>query len=198
MQNTLGISVIGILLLCGLVALLYLGRSTPEPAYKVIQDYQSIRIVHYGPRVLAKVSAVGQRADAIKQGFRVLADFIFGANTASVRMDMTAPVMQTGAHTQWEVAFVMPEAYQLTTLPRPLDKAITTFALPAGTYAVIRFSGKATDKQLSQHEQALKHFLQVHNLEATGPIWYAFYHPPWTPGFLRRNEIMVAIDWPAS
>lgn len=198
MQNTLGIFIIGILLLVSLLGIMYLGRSPQEPAYEVVKDYQPIRIVHYGPRVIAKVTTQGQRADAIKQGFRVLANFIFGANKDRVRIEMTAPVMQTGANKQWEIAFVMPKAYQLTTLPAPNDTAITLSEIPAGTYALISFSGNATDDSLNQQQEQLKRFLQRHEIQPIGPIWYAFYNPPWTPAFLRRNEVMVAIAWPNS
>lgn len=194
MQNTLGMWIIGLLVV--LFGILYASRSPQEPAYQVIKHDQPIRIVRYDPRILAKVSLVGQRSEVIQQGFSVLADFIFGANQDGVRIKMTAPVMQTGTNDQWQVAFVMPEAYQLTTLPRPNNTSITMSKMPAGTYAVIRFAGKATDETLLQQQQLLEQYLRAHGIRSIGSIWYAFYNPPWIPGFLRRNEVMVAVVWP--
>lgn len=173
------------------------------PPYKVIQSVEKIEVREYAPMIVAEVEAAGERGKAINTGFRILADYIFGSNapaqniamTAPViqqkseKISMTAPVTQTQSGGLWKVQFTMPAAYTMETLPRPNNPAIKIIAAPAHRTAAVRFSGFWSDRNLRKHLKQLETFIQEQDLKTTGDPIYAFYNPPWTLPFFRRNEI---------
>ena len=105
---------------------------------------------------------------------------------------MTAPVMQIGFGFM-EDCFVMPASYRLETLPAPNDNAVKLIALPPQRYAAIRFSGLATDDAIAAEKRVLFDTLAKHGVSTQGEAVLAFYNPPWTLPFLRRNEILVKV-----
>ena len=168
---------------------------TPEPSWTSLSKEGSIEIRHYDPMVVAEVTMTGERYKAINEGFRVLAAYIFGGNADKKEITMTAPVIQQKSDKQneWNVVFVMPSTYTLATLPKTGDGRIRFVEVPAQKRAVITFSGLNTDKNLSSHYDVLKTWLANKKLAYVGEPVYAFYNPPWTPFFLKRNEIMVTL-----
>ena len=82
----------------------------------------------------------------------------------------------------------------LANLPTPNDERIRLREKPARIVAVRRFSGRWSDKNVDQHEQRLLEDLQGLGIEAAGPPELARYNSPFTPWFLRRNEIIVPVD----
>ena len=180
-----------------------------EPAYQVLvsEKTNDIEQRYYGPMLVALVELEGERTQAIRDGFRILADYIFGNNTAqqSIAMTapvaqqagqqiaMTAPVAQQATAEGWQVSFVMPSQYTVATLPKPNNLQVTIRELPAMRYAVIRFSGSNTDANIAEHTELLRNYMLIEGLEPLSQPKYAFYNPPWTLPFLRRNEILVVI-----
>ncbi len=178
-----------------------------EARYTVVASADPIEVRDYPAMIVAEVETDGDRKQAINDGFRLLAGYIFGGNTARDKVAMTAPVTQersekvamTAPVTQqpdgehWRVRFVMPAGYTLETLPVPNDPAVSLEAVPAKRFAVIRFSGRATPPELERRLQALRAFMKEGKLEPRGEPVYAFYNPPWTLPFLRRNEIMIEV-----
>jgi effector-binding domain-containing protein len=122
-----------------------------------------------------------------------LAAYIFGGNGRRQSIAMTAPVAQTPAAGAWTVRFTMPRAYALNALPKPNDPRVRLTALPAGRFAVIRFSGLASKGDVAARTRQLAAFAQSRHLTTTGPASLAQYDPPWTPWFMRRNEVMLPI-----
>lgn len=187
---------------------------TPEPEWQSVRKDGNIEIRQYKPMIVAEVTAAGERYAAINDGFRILAGFIFGDNTVQQKIAMTAPVTQeagssqsekipmtapvtqepTSKNNEWMVRFIMPGNYTLATLPKPNDKRIRILEIPAYKTAVIRFSGFNTDKNLEKHEKDLIAWLQDNKIKFQGQPTYAFYNPPWTPPFMKRNEVMIGID----
>ncbi len=179
-----------------------------EPEYKVLESSGDIEIRQYEPTLVAQVLVEGERKDAISKGFRMLADFIFGNNKDDKEIAMTAPVTQqegkkiamTAPVTQqkemdqyWRVRFVMPAEYTLETLPKPVDEKVEILSVPGQKFVVIRFSGSSTEENLKKHLQELQAYLAQNKLEGIGDPIYAFYNPPWTLPFMRRNEIMIEL-----
>jgi len=113
--------------------------------------------------------------------------------TKSDKIAMTAPVIQQGDGTSWKVRFVMPAAYQIDTLPKPNNDAIKLKEVPGKRFSVIRFSGLASNENLQEHEKELRSFIKERNLKPLSLAIYAFYNPPWTLPFLRRNEVMIEV-----
>lgn len=182
--------------------------ATPEPPFTRVSAAGGIEVRDYAPQIVAEVIVRGGRGEAASRGFRPLANFIFGANaprakiamTAPVtqarggeKIAMTAPVLQTREGEPWRVGFIMPEGYTMETMPRPNDPSVRLREEPARRMAVIRFSGFAPEDRLDRQEEALARAIAAQGLRPIGPPTYAFYDPPWTPPWMRRNEIMVEV-----
>ena len=180
-----------------------------QARYTVIDKSGAIEIRDYDRKIIAETEVSGTREDAIRQGFRIIADYIFGKNISSGKMAMTAPVMQkSGEKTAmtapvmqegkssgpWKVSFIMSSSYTIETLPRPSNNAVILKQIEAKRYAVIRFSGSPTQEKLISEQAQLEHFIAQKNLKALSAPTYAFFNPPWTLPLLRRNEIMIEVD----
>jgi hypothetical protein len=107
---------------------------------------------------------------------------------------MTAPVTQTVCgEDQWLIRFMMPRLYSLDTLPTPNDQRVHLITLPPTRFAVIRFSGLAKERDIKNKTSELYAFIALHHLSCSGSPTLARYNPPWTLGFMRRNEIMLPL-----
>lgn len=208
------VCVVNILIICLIfiiILMAFLGNimsNVEQPKYEVLRSKGNIELREYEPMIIAEVEVSGERKEAIRQGFKILADFIFGNNVSKKRMEMTAPitnqlskkmamtapVMQEEDMDKWKVRFVMPAKYSLETLPKPNCNAVTLIPVPAKRFAVIRFSGLADDASIKQHTQELEAYIFAVNIKMIGKPVFAFYNPPWTVPFLRRNEVMIEID----
>lgn len=176
--------------------------------YSVISSAGQIEIREYAPQIVAETTVAGERDEAIGEGFRRLAGYIFGGNAPRQKIAMTAPVVQAPKGEKiamtapvdqarvtdgWRVTFTMPAEYTMATLPQPDNDAVRLTQLPARRMAAIRFSGVATESGLAENERKLLDFASVQGLTPKGPPHYAFYDPPWTLPWNRRNEVMVEI-----
>jgi hypothetical protein len=65
--------------------------------------------------------------------------------------------------------------------------------VPAQRVAAIRFSGGWTDARFARAETTLSDWMAEEGLTAAGPPTYAYYNDPFTPPFLRRNEVLVPL-----
>lgn len=170
-----------------------------QPDYTVVASKDNFEIRDYSPMIIAEVEVPGDRKEAIQKGFRILADYIFGNNTVDIKGDlpeklaMTAPVMQEKDSDQWKVRFVMPKKYTLENLPKPKSNEVRLIPVPARRFAAIRFSGLADQENINQAVHSLENYIKENNLNTHGEFIYAFYNPPWTIPFLRRNEVMIEI-----
>jgi hypothetical protein len=178
-----------------------------QPRYTVLESHGNIEVREYAPTIAAEVEVSGDRMQALHQGFSLIADYIFGDNLSAKKVPMTAPVTQApgekiamtapvtqlGSGGSWTVRFIMPSAYTLDTLPKPRNGAVHLVTVPARKVVVIRFSGSNTDANIGSHRDTLLQYVADHHLLAAGSPTTAFYNPPWTLPFLRRNEIMIEL-----
>ena len=86
-------SIITLILIVGVLAGPVISN-VEKPDYKVIQSEQNIEIRQYEPMIIAEVDVEGKREDAIRDGFRLIADYIFGNNKVKLDIAMTSPVQQ--------------------------------------------------------------------------------------------------------
>lgn len=203
--------VIGTALAASLVSL-QPALAIEQPQYSVFESHQfegdTIELRSYSPYLVAETTVEIQDFDeASSEGFRRLADFIFGANNANVKMDMTAPVetrkpekmdmtapVTTGGQAgAWDVRFMMPSKYTLSTLPVPNDARVRILEVPARTVAVIRFSGFWTQANFDERTLRLERFLAEQGIETLGAPVVARYNMPLTPWFLRNNEVQFEV-----
>ena len=187
--------------------------ATEEPAHTVSIKEESFEVRDYPALIAAEVTVSGSRSEAVSSGFKLLAGYIFGGNTrqqriamtapvlqenssSSVTIPMTAPVTQTAQGNQWTIRFMMPAAYTLDSLPVPDNPQVRLRVVPATRVAVVRFSGLAGEDSIVEKTAELDAFVTRRQLLATGPATLARYDPPWTPWFMRRNELMLPIALP--
>jgi effector-binding domain-containing protein len=191
-----------------LIALLaYLTASVPamsyeEPEYSIVRKTDVYEIRQYKQRTVAEVT-YGEEDG----GFRVLFDYISGANkgskevemtipvTQSKEIDMTAPVTQSMTDGKMSMRFFLPMQYSKLNAPEPNDERVRIIDLPAEYFAVISYSGFASDGNFEQHYTELKAALEKDGMVIKGPPIKATYNSPFTLPFLRRNEAMYPLEW---
>jgi hypothetical protein len=162
-----------------------------EPKYQVLESYKKIELRLYEPFLVAEVETSGMRKDAIRSGFRMLANYLFGNNTASIKLPMSIPVTQQKISDKWKVRFMLAEASDLDDLPQPNNSVVKLLSIPEKKFAVIRFSGVPNDKEIENYTQQLRDFASSHQWILDDKPILAFYNPPWTLPFLRRNEVLI-------
>lgn len=200
-------SIIALILIVGVLAGPVMS-DVEKPDYKVIQSEQNIEIRQYEPMIIAEVEVDGKREDAIGDGFRLLADYIFGNNTVqqvismtapvqqkeNQKIAMTAPVQQQSTGKSWRMSFVMPSKYSMDSLPVPNNNRVRLKEILTKKFVVIEFSGTNSNENVIEHENQLMNYIEGNNLKITGSPKYAFYNAPWTLPFMRRNEVMIEIN----
>lgn len=159
-----------------------------EPSYEVLLTVGDIEFRRYEPYMLAEVTVDGDSQD--RRAFRILAGYIFGDNDKSEKMNMTAPVETRGS----DYAFVMERKYSSDSLPRPADQRIRIIEREGRIVAALKFSGRWSQSNIRKHERQLVDALAALDVEATGEPELARYNSPFTPWFLRRNEIIIPVD----
>ena len=188
-----------VVILFGMMAAWYLVPKFLEtPAYKVVEKDRNIEVRYYESMLLQSVKVSGNQYKSLRQGFRPLVNYIGAKGREGEKISMTAPVMQSLGNTnnEWVVSFSMPSKYSKKTLPEPNNKQVYSEQLKPIMAAVIRFSGK-TDKSgslIKEKEKTLLNWLKNRDFKIVSKPKYLFYNDPSTPGFLRRNEVMVIIS----
>ena len=199
-------SIIALILIVGVLAGPVMSN-VEKPDYKVIQSEQNIEIRQYEPMIIAEVEVDGKREDAIRDGFRLIADYIFGNNTVEQNISMTAPVQQKEnqkiamtspvqqqlAGKSWQISFVMPSKYNMDSLPVPNNNRVRLKEILTKKFVVIEFSGTNSNENVTEHENQLMNYIEANQIKIIGSPKYAFYNAPWTLPFLRRNEVMIEI-----
>lgn len=223
-KKTMYILIIGIIiLLLGWSIFSYIfNRSIASPEYSVLEKREGYEIRSYKPYIVAQVEVVGSYNEAMSQGFRVLADYIFGNNTKQESIDMTAPVVESQSEkikmtapvlvaenevlemtapvtekTNEQnriVSFVMPFEYTLETLPKPNNPDVKILTQEARKVAVLRFSWFRNESRISKKKQELLSMLGEDKIISKGAVEYAGYNAPFNPPWLNRNEVMVEVE----
>ena len=203
---TMNTSIIALILVVGVLAGPVMSN-VEKPDYKVIQSEQNIEIRQYEPMIIAEVEVDGKREDAIRDGVRLIADYIFGNNTVEQNISMTAPVQQKEnqkiamtspvqqqlAGKSWQISFVMPSKYNMDSLPVPNNNRVRLKEILTKKFVVIEFSGTNSNENVTKHENQLMNYIEANQINIIGSPKYAFYNAPWTLPFLRRNEVMIEI-----
>lgn len=184
-----------------------------EPKFTLLEKDQSFELRAYEPKLIAEVSVDGDLSEASRKGFKLIANYIFGNNTAqtgksekismtapvavkpsSEKIAMTAPVGLQSSNNGWRVYFVMPRQYTLQTLPKPNNLQVTIRQIPSQKFAVIRFSGLVGEEKMAEKAAELNQWIAQKKLKVLSEPELARYNPPWTLPFLRRNELMVEVE----
>ena len=180
-----------------------------SPDYEVLRADGDYEVRRYAPYIVAEttVEAEDQRAAANK-AFMTLAGYIFGANTTSDKIAMTAPVTSSSSQTidmtspvtaqpaeqgEYKVRFSMPSKWTLETLPEPLNEAVTLRQVDSYVVAVTGYSGEQSADERDEVANRLSEWVIDQGWRAeAGPIW-AGYDGPDVPEDERRYEVMLPI-----
>ncbi len=196
------------LMLFAFAAMPIASQAIEEPDYEVLRKLGNVELRQYAPYVVAEVVLDTTADEAGNQAFPILAAYIFGKNkaemkmamtapvtqsAASVRMNMTAPVTQAAVAGGMRVQFVLPRGVTLATAPEPLDARVQLRTVPASQWAAIRYSGTWSQSNYQEHLALLKAALDAADVATQGEPVLARYNAPFTPWFLRRNEIWLAL-----
>jgi hypothetical protein len=168
---------------------------TEQQRYLVLETRGGVELREYDPCVVADVTVDGDVEQAGNAAFRPLVSYISGANQSKASLAMTAPVLQeaSGPRT-WIVSFVLPGDRALADYPVPTNPQVTLRSLPAERAAALRWSGRWSASNLAQRTQQLRDAIVTAGWEAAGEPRWARFDPPWTPPFLRRNEIVIPVQ----
>ncbi len=182
------------------------GAAVETPAYAVEVSDGDFELRRYPALAVATVRMSGDRGAAVRAGFGPLARYIFARDRGGEKIAMTAPVTQTPEKiamtapvTQgpargggWTIAFIMPQGRSLADLPAPAGD-VRLEEIPPRRVAALRFSGRWSDANFARAAERLMARVAAAGLVARGPVEYAYYNDPFTPFFLRRNEVMVEV-----
>ena len=182
-----------------------------QPPYTVLERIgDTVEVRRYDSRLAAEASVEAGSAEAGRnEAFRLLFNYISGANQGQSKVAMTAPVevgaeaekiamtvpVETAAadYGRYTMRFFFPSAYTEATAPEPTDPTVRIVKLPEVTVAVRRFSGSWDEEQLERRKAELLRALEESGWRPIGKPTSLFYDPPWTLPFLRRNEVAVPV-----
>ena len=170
-------------------------RRVETPDYTIELADGAIEIRNYPALVVASIEKAGDRNAAARAAFGPLAGYITARERPGEKIAMTAPVTQARDDQDWVVSFIMPSGRTLEDLPVPTG-SVRLSDIPPRRVAAIRFSGRWTDARFAAAEDRLNAWLSTNGLTASGPTQYAYYNDPFTPPFLRRNEVQIEISDP--
>jgi hypothetical protein len=165
--------------------------------YTILEKRDGYELRRYSECVIATVQINANLADAANIGFGPLVRYISGGNLGGERMAMTAPVLQAESEKQgYDVSFVLPTSVDVLNIPVPDDSRITTHMLPQRTMAAHRYRGRWTSRSFAIATQNLMGQLERDKIAISGPAQWARFDPPWTPPFLRTNEVLIPVNFP--
>ena len=161
-----------------------------EASYDVVHKTDIYEVRYYSDRLVAQVTNKGDN-----NSFRKLFNYISGENKNSEKIAMTIPVTQTKKDGELFMQFYLPSKFNKETTPIPTNPDLEIATIPEGYFAVIKFSGRSSDKNFEKHNKILKQKLLDDKIPINGFAVRATYNSPFTLPPLRRNEAMFSIDW---
>ncbi len=165
--------------------------ATETPEYRVVRADGAFEIRDYPALTIATAPMDGEGMDS---SFGKLFRFITGTNESAEKIAMTAPVLIDTANERKTMSFIMPKQTVEKGVPKPSGESVKLGSLPAMRYSVLRFQGGRSAANEQAAIEKLKARLVTEKLKGNSPPVFAYYDPPWTPTFLRRNEVMIRID----
>lgn len=170
----------------------YRSTKIESPKYTLIKSYDDFEVRQYGSMILAQtVMKSNSYENTSSNGFRTVANYIFGGNESNKKIAMTSPViMEMGKDTK--MSFVMPKEHSLESLPEPNSDNVELLTVSPKKYAVITFPGYANNKKISKYAKKLLKSVKAEGLETIGNIHFMGYNAPWQV-IGRKNEVAIEV-----
>ena len=163
---------------------------TEQQKYTLVKKLENLEIRKYQKCTMATVEINADYESASLLGFRPLVTYISQNNIA-----MTAPVLQQKTKSDsWLVSFVMPEKMKLSDLPLSPNLNIKLHEVEEYVAAVLTFKGVTSKQKIREKESELRELVNKYKLNSFGEILVARFDPPWKPGFLRHNEVIIRLN----
>ncbi|NQU31045.1 MAG: heme-binding protein [Anaerolineae bacterium] len=186
-------------------------RNIESQSYTVIEEKNGYEVRKYDKHIVASAKVRGNQNAVTNEGFRIVADYIFGNNTSNESIAMTTPVIDEkneeiamttpvideindeGEHV---ISFVMPSKYTLENLPKPNSEKVIITEVPEKIYAVLKFSWYPYEIRVNKKKEILKKYLKRDGMffnDDKDPILSRF-NPPFTMPLLLRNEVLIEVS----
>ena len=180
-----------LVLFCTLLFFPYSNAMANEEApYDIVDKNEVYEIRKYSDRL-----AVETKTSGSNNNFRKLFNYISGRNQTSEKISMTTPVTQVEKNGSMSMQFYLPSKFNSSNAPKPTREDVSLITIEGGYYAVLRFSGRASDKNFAKHMEILKNELQNNNILIISPPIRATYDSPFTLPMNRRNEAMFKVEY---
>ncbi len=193
-------SSIAMLVVIGVFAWNKTTRAGYESAeYEVIETDGKFEVREY-PDLMLVATTTQINAEGRDGSFMKLFRYISGANQSDQKISMTTPVFMENdkADSKVQMGFVMPKEVAVEGVPAPTGPDLDVRKREGGRFAVLRFSGRLDAKLAKENESRLRTWMQTKGLVAddsieSSGVEAAAYDPPFTPGPLRRNEVLIRL-----
>jgi hypothetical protein len=171
----------------------FTSKDIETPDYKVLKTIDEVELRLYPKMIVAKTSLSDKSFENQgSNGFRTIANYIFGGNEKNQKIAMTAPVVMEMSDSA-TMYFVMPKQYKKEDLPNPSSKNVRITEESSKTLAVISYGGFSSDKKIQKHQKELMKVLMKNNIKTKGAYMYMGYNAPWDV-INRRNEVAIEVD----
>ena len=161
-----------------------------EAKYDVVKSNEIYEIRKYSDRLAVQALNTNEN-----NSFRKLFNYISGDNETNEEIKMTIPVTQMENKGNMTMQFYLPSKFNTDNVPYPSSSDVKIVNIEGGYYAVIRYSGRASNKNFIKHKEILENELKKDNISIVGPAIKASYNSPFTLPMLKRNEAMFEINW---
>ena len=184
MKNILSILVLSLLLSTNTT------MASEEIEFDIIHKTEVYEIRRYSERLV--VETINNKDNTT---FRKLFNYIAGANDSSEKIEMTTPVTQMKKDNVSFMQFHLPSDFNKKTTPIPTNSDVEIMLMKEGYFAVIRYSGRSSDKNFTKYSKILREKILEDKILINGFAIRATYNPPWTLPPFRRNEVMFNVKW---
>ena len=161
-----------------------------EAKYDVVKSNEIYEIRKYSDRLAVQALNTNEN-----NSFRKLFNYISGDNETNEEIKMTIPVTQMENKGNMTMQFYLPSKFNKDNVPYPSSSDVKIVNIEGGYYAVIRYSGRASNKNFIKHKEILENELKKDNISISGPAIKASYNSPFTLPMLKRNEAMFIVNW---
>jgi len=169
---------------------------TQRQEFQVLRTYKEFELRQYQPCVIAEMKVSAQYSTATSAAFGSLFRYISAGNNSSQKIAMTAPVIaaqradSTNAD-EWFVSFVMPSGSTFGHLPHPNDPQVILRELDSETCVALSFRGRATAALSNKKIAQLRAAAAKENIALSSESRICRFDPPFKPGFIQYNEIVI-------
>ena len=159
-----------------------------EANYETVRENKNYEIRKYNDRLVIETNSTQGN------GFRKLFNYISGNNNENKEIKMTVPVTQENKNGNMTMQFYLPSKFNKDNVPKPSNPEIKILNIEGGYYAVIKYSGRSSDKNFLKNKEILEKELKKDNVTILSPPIRASYNSPFTLPMLKRNEVMYRVE----